>query len=107
MFTKGQQKVYPKIGGFRGRLYFGRVVGDLITALSEGIMKDEIERKLRETLAPIKEEWAAYRMADGLCLELSRLNLALMNENRQAITASLQKTHRVAHRLKRRLNPAD
>lgn len=70
-------------------------------------MKDEIERTLREALAPLEEEWAAYRMADGLCLELSKLSLAVMGDNRQEATTRLQRLHRKAHRLKNRLNPAD
>lgn len=69
-------------------------------------MKEEIERKLREALAPLKEEWEAYRMADRLCVELSQLNLAVMGDNRMEATTRLQRLHKRAHKLKRRLNPA-
>lgn len=69
-------------------------------------MKEEIERKLTDALKPLEAEWAAYRMADGLCSELSKLNLALMNRNRQEAASRLQRVHRAAHKLKRRLNPA-
>lgn len=68
--------------------------------------KKEIEQKIRDVLNPIAEEWAAYKMADGLCAELSKLNLALMNKNRQEVSTCLGKAHKAAHRLKRFLNPA-
>jgi hypothetical protein len=70
-------------------------------------MKEEIERTLREALAPLEEEWAAYRMAEGLCLELSRLSLAVMGDNRLEATTRLKSLHRKAQRLKNCLNPVD
>lgn len=69
-------------------------------------MKDEIERKLAAALAPIAEEWAAYKAADRLCVELSRLNLAVMGDNRQEVSIRLQRAHKAAHRLRSRLSPA-
>lgn len=68
--------------------------------------KQDIEQKLRDALKPVAEEWTAYNMADGLCTELSKLNLAVMGKNEREVSNRLVRAHKVAHRLRRYLSPA-